>query len=243
MSVLGVNFFTLNLFNILITSLGLFFVYEWVRSGWNKSTALLALSLGAGNIIINYFARTPMYDWPTAVMFFWVFFVLHPLLQQANTKQFIFVGTVFGARNLKSFFYYAGPFWFFVIWIHCVRGTSYKEKAVTIIRDGVLMLGVALVFNAPWLWVQIQTFPDTFLKNFLNDNLFRFFRDQPHDAAHKDYYGFFLYSLLCSLPWTPLLLAGFNKANLKSKNPFMNMASLRLFYPAYSFFHYLAILN
>ena len=62
--------------------------------------------------------------------------------------------------------------------------------------------------------VQLHHDP-TFLPQFLNDNLLRFFRDHPGDVSRHDYYGFLLYALISLFPWTPLFLAGISRSFFK----------------------------
>ena len=101
---------------------------------------------------------------------------------------------------------------FVILSIFSSSGISIKN-ILQIIKIGIIMAVAAGIAYTPWVITQHDLYPYTFMEQFQIDNFFRFFKDQPHDEARYDFYGFILYAIVGALPFTPILFSHIKRCN------------------------------
>ncbi|MFT5171042.1 MAG: 4-amino-4-deoxy-L-arabinose transferase-like glycosyltransferase [Candidatus Marinamargulisbacteria bacterium] len=206
-SVFKHSFYWLNFFNLLMSLLGTYLVYTFSARIWKRpEVSSLATFLYSTSLVTMYLAKTPMYDWPAAILFFsfcgwyWLF------VEEGNVGYLCLALVSVGIGSLSRFSILLGLSGFFVIGATFV----YKRSFLSMVRDGLLVLGAVALANFPWLWGQLTAHGDSFLKTFLYDNTGRYVKSTRPDAVvRRDYYGFPLYVLVGMLPHTFCLVASF----------------------------------
>jgi 4-amino-4-deoxy-L-arabinose transferase-like glycosyltransferase len=209
----GGSYYMLNFFNLLMGLLGIFFTYFITQQLFKKeSVTNLATLFMCCSIAPVYLSRTPMYDWPAAVLYF-IFAGCYILYLEKRTTKWLLISLIsIGIASLLRFSISLGLAGFFMLWLSFL---IYKRPLHLIIRDGVIIISAIIFFNFPWLIKQISLNGDHFLSTFIYDNTGRFVKSTRPDATvRKDFYGFPIYVLLGLLPFTFYAVASFFKRDI-----------------------------
>jgi 4-amino-4-deoxy-L-arabinose transferase-like glycosyltransferase len=200
LNVLGQHFYSLNIFNALMGVLGVFLVYWFGRTFW-KSDSIGALSafLFVSSIAPIYLSRTPMYDWPAAIMYFG-FAIFYLKYVKDNNLSFLAMALLcVGIGSLIRFSILWGLSGIYMILIRLFLYRSWRA----IFIDGTLITLVVGLFNLPWLLGQVGSHGENFIQTFIYDNTGRYVKSTRPDATFRaDFYGFPLYTLIGLLPFT-----------------------------------------
>jgi len=208
------SYYLFNLFNILVGVLGTFFAFFFSkRILKDEGVAKLAAFIFSTSLVHVYLSRTPMYDWPAAIFysgfcgFYWLY------LKENKTKHFIIALSLMALGTLNRFSITIGLSGIFLIGINLVM----RRSLILLVRDGLLIWGVAIASNFPWLFKQTEVHGEAFLKEFLYDNFGRYIKEPGNSKVRVDFYGFPLYVLIGMLPHTFTLLASFFQRSFISK--------------------------
>lgn len=200
LNVLGQNFYSLNVFNALMGVLGVFLVYWFAKSFW-KSDSIAGVSafLFVSSIAPVYLSRTPMYDWPAAIMYFG-FAIFY--LKYAKDRDITFLAMALlcvGIGSMSRFSILWGLSGIYMILVRLFLYRSWKS----IFIDGALITAIVGIFNLPWLLGQVGSHGENFIQTFIYDNTGRYVKSTRPDATFRaDFYGFPLYTLIGLLPFT-----------------------------------------
>jgi len=209
---LGQTFYALNFFNLIMGVIGAALVYFFSSKIWNDDrVGQLSAFFYVTSIAPVYLSRTPMYDWPAAVLYtaFCGFYYL--ACRDKNKTYFALALGAIAVASLSRFSIALGLAGFFIIGTQWVMNRSIKN----IIRDGFLLTLSIIAINAPWFLGQMHADGNHFLHTFLYDNTGRFVKStRPHAHFNADFYGFPLYVLVGMLPFTFCLIGSFFKKNI-----------------------------
>jgi len=212
----GASYFMLNMFNMLMGLLGIFFTYYLSQQLFKKeSISSLAALFMSCSVAPVYLSRTPMYDWPAAIFYF-IFAGCYILFLEKKQHRWLLIALAsIGLASLLRFSISLGLAGFFMLWISFF---VYRRPLHLIFRDGIVIILATVFFNFPWLVKQISQNGEHFLSTFIYDNTGRFVKSTRPDATvRKDFYGFPLYVLIGLLPFTFYALASFFKKGIVSQ--------------------------
>lgn len=203
----GYTPFALNFFNLCMGVLGVFLVYFFSIRIWKDDRiAQLSSFLYVTSIAPVYLSRTPMYDWPAAVLYT-AFCGFYYLAYREKNRWFAVIAFLaIGVASLSRFSIALGLAGFFIMGVQWIEYRSIKR----IIRDGFILSVVIGLANLPWFIGQMHSEGAHFLKTFLYDNTGRFVKStRPKAKFNADFYGFPLYALVGLLPFTFCAIGSF----------------------------------
>ncbi len=205
----GKTMYSLNLFNLLIGVLGVWFTYFFASQFWkDEKVAKLSCFLYLTSIAPVYLSRTPMYDWPAAILIFG-FCGFYYLSQRDNKRSFLgYALLLIGIASLSRFSISWGLAGIYMIGIRLFV----LKSLPLLIRDGLLITAATALFNLPWMLGQVTSHGTGFIETFIYDNTGRYVKSTRPDAHFRaDFYGFTLYTLFGMLPFTFCIIASFFK--------------------------------
>lgn len=200
LNVLGQHFYSLNVFNALMGVFGVFLVYWFAKSFWkSESIAGLSAFLFVSSIAPVYLSRTPMYDWPAAIMYFGFAIFYLKYAKDQNLSFLAMALLCVGIGSMSRFSILWGLSGIYMILVRLFLYRSWKS----IVIDGALITGCVGLFNLPWLLGQVGSHGENFIQTFIYDNTGRYVKSTRPDATFRaDFYGFPLYTLIGLLPFT-----------------------------------------
>jgi len=209
------SFYAYNVFNLICGMLGVWWTYYFAQRFWGPKDVqgktnlpLVSSFIFATSLVVVYFSRTPMYDWPAAIFYFGFcgYYYLH--CREGRKKDWVIAMLCVGVAALSRFSISIGLAGIYMLLLSAL----FRRSLTQVFRDGLSIIAISFLLIAPWLYVQTAVFGDAFLNTFIYDNLGRFISDSSHDAAKHDFYGFTLYALVGIFPFTfPLLATLFQK--------------------------------
>ena len=206
-SVLGPVLYALNFFNVLFSVLGLVLIYYFSYEFWkNRVVASLACFFYVSCLGAVYLSRTPMYDWPASLCFFGFcgFYALY-----AQRQRWGYLGAAYGfiaLGSLSRFSICMGLAGFFILCVMLI----YKRSFFRVVLEGLGLICVIVLANAPWFLGQFSSGGMRFLTEFIYDNTGRYIKStRPGATIRFDFYGLPLYTLIGLLPYTFLFVCSF----------------------------------
>ena len=204
------NFYLLNFFNLVLAVLGIYWVYKLTDHLWgNPGASKLAAFLMTVSLAPVYLSRTPMYDWPAAILYLGFCYGYTKYLSTEDKKWFLMAVVSAGIGSMLRFSIVLGLSGFYLI----IANFILRRSLFKLIADGCITLGSVILFNMPWFLSQVDENGQNFIQAFIYDNTGRFVKStRPNAVVRKDYYGFPLYVLIGLLPFTfSAVLSFFNR--------------------------------
>ena len=159
-----------------------------------------------------------MYDFTAAIFYFLYagFYLLYIL--ENKRKYLVFSLIMIGLSSLSRFSISMGLAGIYMM----LTSFTYKRSPGKIIRDGIFITLSVVLFNLPWLIGQTITHGSSFFwgnkDNFIYDNFGRYLKEPWEESkVYRDYYSFFVYTLVGMLPHMFILIATFFHKNVVLK--------------------------
>ncbi len=202
------SFYFYNFFNLLCSLLLIILTYFFSYKFWqNKSLSILNSVLISSSLVFVYLARTPMYDWVSAILFFGFGGFYYLYLTEKKTTYFYIALLFISLATMCRFSITLG-----LGFIFCFLANIILERRsyLLIFRDLFLVSFIPILLNLPWLIVQTKIYSTVFLNSFIYDNIGRFFIDTPAGKKPQyDFYSFSLYLIGGIWPYTFLFFITF----------------------------------
>lgn len=199
------SFYLYNLFNLLTGLAGIWLTYFFTKKLWdNETLAVFAAFIFANAAGLVYLARTPMYDLPATIAYFFFGAFYYLYLLKGNRRYFAIALLSIAIGSLSRFSICLGLAGIFMVCTSLI----YRRSLLLILRDGCLIVASVLAVNLPWIIGQYSSHGSNFLSTFIYDNTGRFIKSTRVDAKFRtDFYAFIIYTLIGLLPFTFYLVA------------------------------------
>ncbi|RAP31721.1 hypothetical protein DID78_00155 [Candidatus Marinamargulisbacteria bacterium SCGC AG-343-D04] len=210
----GPSLYALNLFNVLVSVLGCFFLYYFSFRFWNnRVVSSLTCFFYVSCLGSVYLARTPMYDWPAAISFFGFcgFYTLY-----CDKKRWTHLFLAFLCISIGSLSRFSICLGLAGIFI-CLMTVIYRRSFWLCVRDGLFLILAIVLINLPWFMGQVSVSSLDFVKEFIYDNTGRYVKStRPGATIRFDFYGLPLYTLIGLIPYTFLFVGSFFRKKVVS---------------------------
>ncbi len=201
------SFYMLNFFNLSmgIAACGLMYFFS-VRLWNSESLARFNVYLLSTSLMFVYLSRTPMYDWPAAVLYFG-FCGFYLMYVHSQRRGYFWTSVMLLAMgSLSRFSICFGLMGILMIFTHFIYPRSFLQSILDIVAASLVVLAV----NLPWFISQADTHGMSFVKSFIYDNTGRFVKSTRKNATYRgDFYGFSLYVFVGLLPHTFVMMTSF----------------------------------
>jgi 4-amino-4-deoxy-L-arabinose transferase-like glycosyltransferase len=209
--IFGANLLGVNFWHLLLGVGVVLLTFLLGNEMFNLRTGFLAGLVLTTAALFFYQVRSPLLDIPLmffinlSFLFFWLFYkTARPaylyLFEIATGLSLLVKGLI-------------GPFLILLVvlpFIYFFGGRGDKhlrpQVSVTIIFSSLVIVFVFLI----WFFRQYQIYGADFIKMLFRENVVRFFHpiDGPTRATQFDFYSYFLYLVVCFIPWTGFAFAG-----------------------------------